>query len=80
MSAFKNGWNRHSFRTKDGQSPPAIICFRCSSAPTVRLRQSGIAALDFFENVGDEQYGVEEEELVADEENSIVVIPENPLQ
>ena len=48
LSAFKNGWNKHSFRTKDAQSPPAIICFRCSPAPTVRLRQSGIATLDFF--------------------------------
>ena len=74
LSAFKNGWNNHSLRTEHGQSPQQLFV-----SGALRLWQSGTAALDFFENVRDEQYGVEEEELVAEEENEII-IPENRFQ
>jgi len=73
--AFKNGWNNHGIRTEHGRSPQQLFV-----SGALWLWQSGMTVLDFFENVGDEQYGVEEEELVADEENSTVVIPENQFQ
>ena len=75
LTAFKNGWNNHSLRTEHGQSPQQLFV-----SGALRLRQSGTVALDFFENIRNEQYGVEEEELVADEENSTVVIPESQFQ
>ena len=40
---------------------------------------SGVPALDFFENVHDEHYGIEEEGLASDNENA-VVIPESQFQ
>ena len=48
-----SGWNNHSLRTEHGQSPQQLFV-----SGALRLRQSGRAALDFFENIRDEQYGL----------------------
>ena len=42
------------------------------------LRESRMTALYFFDDINSDQYGVEEEGLVSNDENN-VVIPENPF-
>ena len=74
LSAFMTGWNNHSIRTEHGQSPLQLFV-----AGALRLRMSGVPALDFFENVHDEHYGIEEEGLAGDNENA-VIIPESRFQ
>lgn len=66
-----NGWNNHGIRTEHGRSPKQLFV-----AGALCLRVSGITALDFFENVHSEDYGVEEEGLAGDNDNA-VVIPKN---
>lgn len=39
-------------------------------------QRSGLAALDFFDNVDESEYGFEDEGLVTDEDDAAVVIPE----
>ena len=56
LSTFMTGWNNHSIRTEHGRSPLQLFI-----AGALRLRMSGIPAFDFFENVDDEHYGIEEE-------------------
>ena len=52
LSAFKEGWNNHGVRTEHGQSPNQLFV-----TGALQLRESGLIALDFFENI-DESYGV----------------------
>ena len=74
LSVFREGWNNHSIRTEHGHTPQQLFV-----SGALRLRQSGITALDFFENIDSEHYGIEEEGLSTSEDDSIV-IPENPFQ
>ena len=75
LQVFKDGWNSHGVRTEQGQSPEQIFV-----AGLLRPRESRITALDFFDNISSDQYGVEEEGLVGNSitENN-VIIPENPF-
>ena len=74
MSVFREGWNNHNIRTEHSHTAQQLFV-----SGALQLRQSGITALDFFENVDSEYYGIEEEELSTSEDDS-VVIPENPFQ
>ena len=68
LSAFKEGWNNHGVRTEHGQSPNQLFV-----TGALQLRESGLIALDFFENI-DESYGIDEEVLAFEE--SGVTVPE----
>ena len=67
---FKDGWNNHGIRTEHNQSPNQLFV-----AGTLRLRQSGLTALDFFDRVSD-NYGVEEDSLPGDDSSDGTTIPE----
>ena len=51
MLCFKDGWNNHGIRTEHNQSPNQLFV-----AGALRLRQSGLTALDFFDCVSDIVY------------------------
>jgi len=76
LTAFKDGWNSHGIRTKHNQSPNQLFV-----AGALRLRLSGLTALDFFEQVPD-SYGVDlEDGLVGDNSDSErVTIPQVSFQ
>ncbi len=68
---FKEGWNSHRIRTAHNHSPHQLFV-----SGALRLRQSGLIALDFFDGVN-ELYGVTEEGLSTDDDTFSVEIPEN---
>ena len=74
LSVFSEGWKNHNMRTEHGYTAQQLFV-----SGALQLRQSGIAALNFFKNVDSEHYGIEEEGLSTSEDDS-VVIPENPFQ
>ncbi len=69
LSEFKNGWNHHSIRTAHHKSPHQLF-----TAGALLLQHSGLAGLDFFEDVDDE-YGVDVDAPPASEESQVVVPP-----
>ena len=52
---FKDAWNTHKVCTEQGLTPSQLF-----TSGALRLRESGLSALDFFDCVMD-NYGVEEE-------------------
>ena len=46
-------------------------------AGALRLRYSGMVAVDFFDNVQIDSYGIDEEGLAIDDDDDAIVIPEN---
>ena len=72
LSAFKDGWNNHGIRTEHNQSPNQLFV-----AGAVRLRLSGLIAVDFFEQVP-VNYGVDLEDGLAggDSDSEGVAIPQ----
>ena len=67
LDHFHEGWNHHAIRTERNMSPYQLFI-----SGALRLQRSGLAALDFFEAV-DEEYGLEEEGLVPNEDVGVVV-------
>ena len=61
LLCFKDGWNNHGIQTEHNQSPNQLFV-----AGGLRLQQSGLTALDFFDHVSD-NYGVEEDSLPGDD-------------
>ena len=74
LQHFKEGWNSHRIRTAHNRSPHQLFV-----SGALRLRQSGLVALDFFDGV-DESYGVTEEGLSTDNDAFQVEIPENTFR
>lgn len=70
LKAFQNGWNHHGIRTAGHLSPEQQF-----ASGALRLRLSGLAALDFFENV-DERYGRSYDDPVPAVEVTAVTVPE----
>ena len=64
LCAFQEGWNHHGIRTEHHRTPYELFTFGA-----LQLQQSGLAALDLFEQVL-EDYGVIQEDLVTDESSS----------
>jgi len=73
LEEFKAGWNHYSIHTEHNATPLQLF-----SAGALRLRNSGAVAVDFFDHVEDNNYGVEEEGVVMN--NGVVEIPENRIQ
>ena len=75
ISIFHDGWNNHGLRTMHNSSPHQLFV-----SGALRLYHSGLAALDFFNDV-DDSYGIdEEEEISIPEEPGSVVIPESTIR
>ena len=63
LKQFQAAWNDHGVRTEQGQTPNQLF-----TAGALRLRRSGLPALDFFLTVP-EDYGYEEEGTAPDEDD-----------
>ena len=57
LVAFKDGWNMHGLRTEGNHTPLQLFNAGC-----LRLKNSGLEAMDLFLNVDDE-YGIENSDL-----------------
>ena len=55
LDAFRDGWNQHRIRTERNHSPLQLY-----HAGTLRLQNSGLAAMDLF-NMVDNEYGLDPE-------------------
>lgn len=71
---FKNAWNHHSLRTMHNSSP-----YQLYTSGALRLQQSNLPALDFFDNVDTTYYGVDEDVLSAQASAESVSVPDNRL-
>lgn len=75
LKSFAGGWNSHSLRTEHGHSPRQLF-----TAGLLLMQRSGLTALDFFDPVNEEEYGVQDEGMVGhDIEDSTVTVPEGRL-
>ena len=75
LRAFQEGWNHHGIRTEHNRTPNQLFAFGA-----LQLQQSGLAALDFFEQVS-EDYGIIEDGLASDESSlEGVPIPTNTIE
>ena len=72
IELFQNAWNHHSLRTMQNSSPHQLY-----TSGALRLHQANLPALDFFNNI-DTNYGVDEDEVVVQDTESVNV-PENRL-
>ena len=71
LSQFRAGWNNHRIRTEHNLSPEQLF-----TAGVLRLQRSGLVAMDFLENVG-EDYGTDEDGLPpSSDDHSGVEVPE----
>ena len=55
LQLFQESWKNHHIRTKVGMTPHELF-----TAGALRLRNSGLIAVDFFDSVPDD-YGAKEE-------------------
>ncbi len=72
LKEFVNSWNNHPIRTAGHKSPQQLF-----TAGALLLRNSQLAALDFFGSVDDE-YGIDPEGPLSSQESSVSV-PESRL-
>lgn len=69
LNEFKSYWNHHGVRTEKGMTPHQLF-----TEGMLRLRDSGLTAMDFFDIV-EESCVVEEEGLVDEDETGVEVSP-----
>ena len=67
LSHFESAWNNHCLRTERGQIPNQLF-----TAGALRLRNAGLAALDFFDAVPD-IYGIDEEGVGSHDEEGVAI-------
>lgn len=72
LEGFVEGWNNHKVRTAGHMTPNQLFV-----EGSLRLHQSGLTALDFFEQV-DEEYGADDDDffLEAEDDDEGVPIPQ----
>lgn len=70
LSEFMSGWNHHPIRTAHNKSPHQLF-----TAGALLLQHSGLAALDFFDDV-DDTYGIDVDAPVPAQREHDVVVPE----
>lgn len=63
LQQFRLAWNDHGLRTERGNTPNQLF-----TMGSLCLRHSGTPAVDFFESVNDNYYGVEEDGLAPDDD------------
>jgi len=64
LKHFQSAWNNHPMRTEHGHSPVQLF-----TAGALRLQRSGMAAVDFFDDISDD-YGADEQGLATEEDNA----------
>ena len=69
LKTFQDGWNHHGIRTANHNSPEQLFV-----RGALQLHSSGLVALDFFQDVG-EDYGISSDDPIASSEVA-VTIPE----
>lgn len=75
LQSFSSGWNSHSLRTEHAHSPQQLF-----TAGLLLMQRSGLTAFDFFDPIDENQYGVDEEGMVPDVEDSErVAVPQGRL-
>ena len=74
LEEFVGAWNNHGIRTEHGQTPNQLF-----TARSLQLQNSGLTALDFFDDVTD-LYGADDEPSYSpysdEQDNEGVEIPE----
>ena len=76
LKLFRNAWNKHDLRTKHALTPEQLFV-----AGTLQLHNSRMVALEFFDNIQSNNYGVVEGGLAVDDnDDDVVAVPENDLQ
>lgn len=73
LEQFQAAWNCHGLRTESGSTPNQLF-----TVGALRLRHSGMAAVDFFESIA-EEYGTEEDGVAPDDDDDGVVVPRTSL-
>ena len=72
---FKNAWNHHGVRTERGMTQNQLF-----TIGMLRLKNSSLTAMDFFDII-DDNYGIEEEGLLPEEDDDEgIEVPRNTLQ
>jgi len=74
LQKFMDAWNYHSLRTEHNHTPHQLF-----TSGTLALRNAGMVALDFMDNVN-EYYGIDDGQLTADYDEDPVVPPINTTQ
>ena len=74
LRGFCESWNHHPIRTERNRSPHQLFI-----EGSLRLQRSGLVAMDFFEQISDE-YGAEEQGLIAQEDGEGVSIPSSQFE
>ena len=69
IDLFVQGWNNHGIRTAAGHSPRQLFV-----SGVLRLQHSGLAAVDFMDNVHS-SYGIDYEDVTPLQENEVVIVP-----
>lgn len=64
---FKNAWNNHGIRTEKGKTPQQLFI-----TGALQLRESGLTALDYLDEVS-EEYGIAEEGLASNSDDRVEV-------
>ena len=73
LKMFQDGWNHHGIRTVNRISPQQLFL-----QGSLRLRSSGMAAVDLFDNVNASSYGLSYDDPTP-EEHSRFSVPESRL-
>ena len=68
LKEFQEGWNHHGIRTASHLSPHQLFV-----RGSLQLRSSGLAALDFFESVGNDYGSSIDDEIPLPEPDSVTV-------
>lgn len=75
LAIFCGTWNNHGLRTENGKTPRQLF-----TSGVLRLRHSGLTALDFFNTVP-EHYGTGGEDIaVQPDNNEVVSVPVSAIQ
>ena len=77
LQGFVDGWNNHGVRTAGSKTPNQLFV-----KGSLRLHQSGLTALDFFEGIDDEAYGVDPDgiDLANGEDDEGAPVPESVFE
>lgn len=72
IKSFSRGWNSHSLRTEHGHSPQQLF-----TTGLLLMQQSGLTAFDFFDTIDESEYGIDEEGMAPDSDDTArVTIPQ----
>lgn len=74
LTEFIDAWNNHGVRTQRAMTPNQMF-----TEGMLRLRFSGLTAMDLFDHVSDD-YGVVEDGLMPEDDEQAVVVPRSTIE